>query len=58
MGKKLKGFCKAKTPLIGQNRSQISNPVSNKVVISKIHKALNKLDTSKPNNTTKNGLQN
>jgi hypothetical protein len=61
---KLKSFCKARTSSIGQNgslqagkRSSLTNPTSYRGQISKIYKKLKKIDTNKPNDPIKNGVQ-
>ena len=60
---KLKWFCKAKDTINRTNRQPtkcekiFNNPTSNRALISKIYKELKKLDTNKPNNPIKIGVQ-
>jgi hypothetical protein len=60
---KLQSFCKAKDTV---NRTKwqptdwekiFTNPTSDRGLISKIYKELEKLDSRKPNNPIKNGVQ-
>jgi len=53
---KLESFCKAMT-LPTDWEKIFTNPTSNRGLISKIYKELKKLDSSKPNNSIKNGVQ-
>ena len=60
---KLKSFCKAKDTVNKTKRPPthweniFTNPKSDRGLISNINKELKKLDSRKPNNTIKNGVQ-
>jgi hypothetical protein len=61
---KLQSFCEAKDTVNKTKRQPryweriFSNPKSDRGLISNIYKELNKLDSRKPNNPTKNWVQN
>jgi hypothetical protein len=60
---KLKSFCKAKDTVNKTNQQPtdwekiFTNPISDRELMSKMYKELIKLDSNKPNNPIKNGVQ-
>jgi hypothetical protein len=53
---KLQSFCKAKGT-VNKTKRPPTDPKSVRGLISNIYKELKKLDSRKPNNSTKNGVQ-
>jgi hypothetical protein len=60
---KLQNFCKAKDTVNRTNQQPtnwekiFTNPTSDRVLIAKTYKELNKLDSTEPNNPIKNGVE-